>query len=396
MKPLQHIRIGLVLPSVPGYSETFFRSKIKGLIDNGAEVVVFAASQEKITQKMPCTLRYAPKLNGSKMAIVGTSFYVLLKAFLINYKVSRRYLDLEKKEGTSRNERIKKLITNHFILRYDLDWLHFGFGTMALGRENVAEAIRAKMAVSFRGFDIGIYPLKHPNCYTKLFQKVDKIHVISNDIRDLLVQQGLENKAIITKITPAINTSFFEIEDNKKNAMPQFLTIGRLHWKKGLQYTLEALALLNEQGIDFQYTIVGDGPERERLVFAAYQLGLEKNVTFAGKLPPDEVKSNLAKATIYVQYSIQEGFCNAVLEAQAMGLLCVVSDAEGLDENVLHNETGWVVPKRNPQLLANKLKKLIALDALQKHEITTKAVNRVKTEFNIEKQTQEFVAFYQL
>ncbi|MBK7870836.1 MAG: glycosyltransferase family 4 protein [Saprospiraceae bacterium] len=53
------------------------------------------------------------------------------------------------------------------------------------------------------------------------------------------------------------------------------------------------------------------------------------------------------KADIYLQYSIQEGFCNAVLEAQAMGLLCIVSDAEGLPENILHGQTGWVVPKGN-------------------------------------------------
>ena len=394
MKPLQHKSIGLVLPSVPGYSETFFRSKIKGLIANGAEVFVFAASQEKTIQKLPCRVRYAPKLNGSKVILLATSFFILSKAFLFNYKVTRRYLELEKKEGTSRNERLKKLIANHFILRYDLDWLHFGFGTMALGRENVAEAIRAKMAVSFRGFDHYVYPLKNPDCYKKVFAKNVRFHVLSEGMKISLIGKGISENQI-QKITPAIDLNrFFGTSKNKTPL--QIVTVARLHWIKGLVYTLEALSILKKEGINFQYTIVGDGPERERLVFAAYQLGLEKNVTFAGKLPPEEVKGHLAKATIYVQYSIQEGFCNAVLEAQAMGLLCVVSDAEGLSENILDGQTGWVVPKRSPQLLANKLKKVIALDALQKDEITTKAVNRVKAEFNIEKQTQEFVDFYQL
>lgn len=394
MKPLQHKSIGLVLPSVPGYSETFFRSKIKGLIANGAEVFVFAASQEKTIQKLPCRVRYAPKLNGSKVILLATSFFILSKAFLFNYKVTRRYLELEKKEGTSRNERLKKLIANHFILRYDLDWLHFGFGTMALGRENVAEAIRAKMAVSFRGFDHYVYPLKNPDCYKNVFAKNVRFHVLSEGMKISLIGKGISENQI-QKITPAIDLNrFFGTSKNKTPL--QIVTVARLHWIKGLVYTLEALSILKKEGINFQYTIVGDGPERERLVFAAYQLGLEKNVTFAGKLPPEEVKGHLAKATIYVQYSIQEGFCNAVLEAQAMGLLCVVSDAEGLSENILDGQTGWVVPKRSPQLLANKLKKVIALDALQKDEITTKAVNRVKAEFNIEKQTQEFVDFYQL
>ena len=62
-------------------------------------------------------------------------------------------------------------------------------------------------------------------------------------------------------------------------------------------------------------------------------------------------------ADIYIQPSIQEGFCNSVLEAQAMGLLVIVSDAEGLHENVINNVTGWVVKKRNPILLSEKLRK---------------------------------------
>ena len=79
------------------------------------------------------------------------------------------------------------------------------------------------------------------------------------------------------------------------------------------------------------------------------------------------------KGDFYIQYSIQEGFCNAVLEAQAMGLLCIVSDADGLSENVLHNETGWVVPKRNPTLLAQKMIETIDLNDTEKSKIRENA-----------------------
>jgi colanic acid/amylovoran biosynthesis glycosyltransferase len=396
MKLLQNIKIGLVLPSVPGYSETFFRSKINGLQENGATVTVFVANAIKSKEGLSCKIVHAPKLNGSKLFIAFTSFRTLLSAFMFNYKVSIHFLAMERKDRGSLNKCLKKLIVNHFILRHKLDWLHFGFGTMALGRENAAEAIQAKMAVSFRGFDIGIYPLKHPNCYKKLFQKVDKIHVISNDISELLQKQGLENTEIITKITPAIDSLFFKNVDVRENSNINLLTVGRLHWKKGIEYTLEALSILDKQGINFHYTVIGDGSERERLVFAVHQLGLEKKVTFAGKLVPDIVKAQLEKSSIYLQYSIQEGFCNAVLEAQAMGLLCIVSDAEGLSENVLDGQTGWVVPKRNPQLFAKKIMEVVLLSKEQKTKISTNAVNRVKAKFNIEKQTQEFVNFYRL
>ena len=62
-----------------------------------------------------------------------------------------------------------------------------------------------------------------------------------------------------------------------------------------------------------------------------------------------------------IQYSIEEGFCNAVLEAQSMGVLTIVSNASGLMENIIDGKTGWVVPKRKPNLLAKKIKQITSM-----------------------------------
>ena len=95
-----------------------------------------------------------------------------------------------------------------------------------------------------------------------------------------------------------------------------------------------------------------------------------------------------------MQYSVQEGFCNAVLEAQATGLLCIVSDAEGLPENVLHGITGWVVPKRRPDLLAGQIESVLHMPPEQREQIRRQAIERVRREFNLEKQQREFLEFY--
>ncbi|MFT4645038.1 MAG: glycosyltransferase involved in cell wall biosynthesis, partial [Planctomycetota bacterium] len=233
------------------------------------------------------------------------------------------------------------------------------------------------------------------NCYLKLWEKVDKIHVISNDIKDLVYQHGFIGKAEIIKITPAIDTTFFKSEEeyiytNKNN----FITIARLHWKKGLVYTFEALAILKKEGIPFHYTIIGDGTELERLKFAAHQLNLLDEVTFTGKLQHVLIKSKLKSSDLYLQYSIQEGFCNSVLEAQALGLLCIVSTAEGLPENIVNNETGWVVPKCDSKELANKIIEVINLPEDKKLDIAKNAKERVSKHFTILQQQQQFVEFY--
>jgi colanic acid/amylovoran biosynthesis glycosyltransferase len=385
-------RIGLVLPTIPGYSETFFNSKIKGLQENGFEVVLF--SNSKLSIKHPtCTTIFSP--NFDLKSILFFQLFIVFSNCLINFKSTIKLYKLNKKDGLNTKNSIKNILINSHFLPHKLNWLHFGFGTMALQSENVAEAIKAKMAVSFRGFDLYIYPAKFPNCYNLLFSKNVKYHVLSNEMKNTLIDSGI-NSDTIHKITPAINIDYFKTDVTNKNtnSVFRFVTVGRLHWKKGIEYTLEAFSILKQQNILFHYIIVGEGIEKEKLMFAVNQLNLESNVTFAGKIPHNDIKNLLENSDYYVQYSSQEGFCNAVLEAQAMGLLCLVSDADGLSENVLDGITGWVVPKRKPSLLAQKIIETIGLNEIEKDKIRENAMERVKKEFNLFKQIQEFNSFY--
>lgn len=385
------MKIGIVLPSVPGYSETFFTSKIKGLQANGFEVVLFVNAVAKGTN-VTCKIVSAPCFSKNKIKNGFFSLFILLKVLFFHFKNTQRLYQLDKNDDLSFKKCIKSILINSHLLSQKLDWVHFGFGTMALDRENVAEAIGAKMAVSFRGFDHYVYPIKNEECYKSLFTKEVKYHVLSEGMKTDLVKMGIKKEGVI-KITPAINTELF-LSEVRNQSGNNFLTVARLHWIKGLDYTLEALALLNEQGIDFTYTIIGDGVEEERLRFLVHQLGLTDKVVFLGKLVQQEVQKEMEKATYYIQYSLQEGFCNAVLEAQAMGLLCIVSDAEGLTENVIHNETGFVVPKRNPAILAAKIVEVINLSQNEKQQLINKAMERIKTNFTLENQIKQFVDFY--
>jgi len=113
-----------------------------------------------------------------------------------------------------------------------------------------------------------------------------------------------------------------------------------------------------------------------------------------GRKTHDGVKTHLEWADIYIQPSIQEGFCNAVLEAQAMGLLCIVTDADGLSENVLDGRTGWVVPKRSSEHIARKIIDILTLDKKELNIIRENAVSRVQNEFNLEIQNNKFWEFY--
>ena len=390
------MKIGLVLSNTPSKSETFFNSKIMGLQESGYEVVLFANQDEKFHF---CRMVPHPKVNNLifiKLARMMIAYGILF----INYPIIFfRFLHLEKKDGVTIRTRWENLYLNSHILKEKLDWLHFGFATMSIRRENVARAIGAKMGVSLRGYDICIYPLKHLGCYQKVWGKVDKVHSISRDLLETAEKHGLTKKTFQAIIQPAVDVDYFNSKEKKFNNWNiqetiNFLTVARLHWKKGLEYTLQALAVLKEKNISFHYTIIGEGQERERLIFATHQLGLDDQVTFAGLVPHQNILKYYEDADIYLQYSIQEGFCNAVLEAQAMGLLTIVSNAEGLPENVIHNKTGWVVPKLNSKFLARKVIDVINTDIGYKMKISINAHKRTIENFNLVNQKRLFNSFY--
>jgi colanic acid/amylovoran biosynthesis glycosyltransferase len=363
-KITKRLRIGLVLSAVPGYSETFFRNKIKFLREEGFEIKLFVDNGQNRFNLCPVFGGFSNQ--GTKKQLLARLLILSTRCICHPIKLAKLW-HLNKSDGFAFKKNVLSLMDSAHILGHSLDWLHFGFATMAVNRENVARVIRAKMAVSIRGFDICIYPLKNPNVYELLWKRIDKLHYISDDLLKVALELGFNEKTQSQKITPAIDIGLFNKMDLKSekslNGKISILTIARLHWKKGLDYTLEALKILNDAGILFEYQIIGDGSEYERLVFARHQLGLQNEVVFLGKLEPKEIKEKLALTDIYLQYSIQEGFCNAVLEAQAMGILCVVSDAEGLSENVLDGITGFVVEKRKPKLLSETILDVLSIAA---------------------------------
>jgi len=387
------MKIGIVLSSTPSYSETFFISKIKGLQQHGYEVILFVNHQK--SEFDLCKVKSFPVNRGFGLIKSVLSFLILI---ITKPAAIRKFIKYEKKVGIGFSQVVKKVFLYQHIFRtLNLDWLHFGFATQAIGKEHIAKAIGAKMAVSLRGFDIGIYPLKNPKCYDLLWVNIDKLHVISDDLLNLAYENGLKKGIFYQKITPAINTSFFKrqsFSETSKKEQLQLMTIGRLHWKKDYTSVIIALKSLKDRNVNFEYVIIGDGPEEEKLKYFVYEFGLVNQVVFTGKISQSKIINYFENSDIYIQYSLQEGFCNAVLEAQAMGVLPIVSDAEGLSENVLHKETGWVVPKYKPKLLTKQLLASIQISEKEKNKMTINAIDRVSTEFNIEKQQKEFIEFY--
>lgn len=383
--------IAIVMPSLPQYSETFLTNKINGLVESGFKVILMVVGvSEKKDIGLP--VYYQPILAPKGLKRWLHTLWLIKKSFLFHPVKSLALLKVAGVEGYRGIGKLRMLAVLSNFLKINVDWIHFAYGTMAVERAFIGKVLNAKVGVSFRGYDIAIAPLTKPSMYDRVWPYITKVHSISKDLlleaKNNHMPKGLENVVI----PPAIDTTKFARQKLRVwNTKPRFLTVGRLHWKKGIEYTLQALSQLE---IDFSYTVIGDGPERERLIFAAHQLGISKQVQFLGKCTQQEIIKAMQEHDLFLQYSIQEGFCNAVLEAQAAGMLCIASDAEGLSENIKNNETGWIVPKRNSLLLSKKISEVIGFSMDRKAQVSDKAQKRARIMFDIKTQNEHFFNFF--
>jgi glycosyltransferase involved in cell wall biosynthesis len=113
-----------------------------------------------------------------------------------------------------------------------------------------------------------------------------------------------------------------------------FLYLGRLSPEKGVSTLLNAW-----RDVRTRLLIVGDGPDRDRLVAAA-----PRNVEFKGTVSADEVPALLGRARAVLSPSVShEGAGRVVLEAYAAGVPVIVSRAGGLPEAIDEGVTGTVV-----------------------------------------------------
>ena len=112
----------------------------------------------------------------------------------------------------------------------------------------------------------------------------------------------------------------------------RFLYAGRLERRKGLEMALRAFALARERGVvDWEFEMLGSGPDQPRLRALASRLGLGNQVCFAGLVPHEEIPRRMAAADVFFFPSVRDTSGGVNLEAMAMGLpiLCIAHQGVG-------------------------------------------------------------------
>jgi glycosyltransferase involved in cell wall biosynthesis len=165
--------------------------------------------------------------------------------------------------------------------------------------------------------------------------------------------------------------------------------IARLAEQKGQRDLIAAAPHVLERHRDVRFVVAGDGELREELERLAEPLG--DRFTFLGAR--DDVPDLLASFDVFAFPSRFEGLCLAVLEAQAAGVPVVATPVGGIRETVVDGETGWLVPPRDVEALAERISWCLD-NADDARRAAAEAQRRVLERFSVERMVAETLALY--
>jgi glycosyltransferase involved in cell wall biosynthesis len=171
--------------------------------------------------------------------------------------------------------------------------------------------------------------------YSENFQETEKVDVVFNgfDTESALSAEPVERS----------NESFC------------IVSVGDLVTEKGQKYALEAIV---ELPFEFEYVVIGDGILRTTLEDYAEDLGIRDQVSFIGEIENEAVYSYLKSSDLFVLPSYEEAFGIAYLEAMACGLPVIAVKGEGPAEYITHRKTGFLVPPKESEAIADVIQEL--------------------------------------
>lgn len=405
------MKIAFIVTTFPSLSQTFILNQITGLIDRGYEIDIFAANIGDTSKMHPDVTSYRlldktyylPRISNNYFFRLLKGLGLLLTNFYQNPVILLRSLNIFK-YGEQANSLTLLYLAIPFIAKqpYEIIHCHFGLSGVRGALIKMIDARQGKLITSFHGRDVSADPLEHGgNIYDRLFERGDLYTGGTTFIINKALALGCpQNKIIKLPVGVDLTKYHFYSRSLCPGESIKILTVARLVEKKGIEYSIRAISKLIENYPSLEYRIIGDGPLRESLEKLIAELGLVDKVLLSGWRTQDEVRQLHQDAHIFILSSVtasdgdQEGQGLVLQEAQAMGLPVLSTLHNGIPDGVLDGKSGFLVPERDVDALAEKLRYLIEHSEVWSQMGWAGRVH-VEKHYDINKLNDQLVEIYQ-
>ena len=405
------MRIAFIVSTFPALSQTFILNQITGLIDRGHTVDIYAVQSDNNPRMHPDVIKYNLLQHTyyfRKLPAGGLQRKVKITGLILKYfyKKPRCLLKTRLLSGRVKGSILKILCIGFpFLDKKPYDIIHCHFGPNGILGATLKEigVFEGKLVTVFHGYDISSYLRKHGHAvYNSLFMKGDMFLPISERWKNRLIELGCsEQKIVVHRM--GIDTGKFCYLPRKpvKDGKVRLLTVARLIEKKGVQYAVQAVANVLNRYSNIEYNIVGDGPAKNTLEGLIEELNVGNNVKLLGWRHQEEIIELMKHTDVFIAPSVvggdgdEEGIPVVLMEALAQGMPVLSTQHSGIPELVQDGESGFLVPERNVEALADKLEFLIKHPEIWS-EMGRKGRKHVERYFDIDKLNNRLVELYQL
>lgn len=407
------MKIAFLVWRFPVVSEPFILNQIVGLLDRGHEVDIYPLNGKpvNISKIHPLVEQYRllerTFYPPERPEAYGQRFVNGLGLFLKNLSQgSLKLLNPIKLFKYDHDVYSLKWLYRAmlFLPRQEYDIIHCQFGTLSamglLFRD--LGILTGKLVVTFRGIDISNYVQeKGDRVYDELFAQGDFFLANCEFFRQKALNLGCNPRKTIVHGSGIDCRQFaFKARSYPPDGIVKIATTGRLVEKKGIKYCIDAIAQLIPAHPRLEFHIIGDGELKTELQQQIDSLNLTNSVKLLGWKQQTEIIEILDKCHIFLAPSVtaadgnQDAPVNTLKEAMAMGLPVISTYHGGIPELVEDGKSGYLVPERDADAIAQKLDYLLYHPELWE-PMGKAGRDRVLAKYDMEKLNDELVQIYQ-
>jgi glycosyltransferase involved in cell wall biosynthesis len=231
------------------------------------------------------------------------------------------------------------------------------------------------------------------------YSQVDAFLAISRAVRDRLVtdripaakikvvHEGVDVERIVALPHGNLHAALF-----LPTHSPIVGAIGALVAQKAHHTLVDAAAAVVKRVTDVRFVILGEGELRPQLEKQIKQLHLERHVFLAGFRP--DVLELLKDIDVFALSSTHEGMCTSLVDAMAAEKAAVATAVGGVPEVLADGETGFLVPSRDAEALAERIVELLTERALR-DRMGRAALARARRLFTVDRMVEETAGAYE-
>ena len=377
-------RIGYVLKMYPRFSETFVVNEILAREARGADIRIFSLRPpadprfHATIARVQAPVAYAPRVNRSQ------HLWELLRGaqHLPGFRAALPELLAAGDEDAAQAAWLARAARDAGVTH-----LHAHFANVATTIARLAARI-AGIRYSFTAHakDLFHESVDPADVDRKIGGAHHVVTVSDFHVRHIEARYPQAAATMLRRVYNGIDLAEFPFRASRPGT-DRIVAVGRLVEKKGLDDLLRAIALLREAGRAVECRIVGGGEREGSLRALASELDLGDVVTFTGPRPQDRVREEVAAANVLVAPCIvgsdgnADGLPTVLLEAMALGTPCISTDVAGIVEAIRHDETGLIVPQRDPLAIAEATARLLD-DATLAARLARAARALIESEFD--------------